>query len=77
MIEEMDNKAIRLFEIVTAMPKIIILIGVMFIDPATAFVPQLYKDTTADALIAKSNPALIYKNKVKEILGLADQMVMA
>ena len=76
MIKKTDNIAIRFFEIVTTMPKTIILIGLMFIGLATAFVPQLYKDTTADAFIAKDNPALIYKNKVKEIFGLADPMVM-
>ena len=77
MIKETDNKAIRFFEIVTKMPKTIILIGLIFIGLATAFVPQLYKDTTADAFIAKDNVALIYKEKVKEIFGLADPMVMA
>lgn len=51
------------------MPKTIILIGLIFIGLASAFVPQLYKDTTADAFIAKDNPALIYKNKVKEVFG--------
>ena len=77
MIKETDNKAIRFFEIVTTMPKTISLVGLIFIGLATAFVPQLYKDTTADAFIAKDNPALIYKNKVKEVFGLADPMVMA
>ena len=77
MIKETDNKATRFFEIVTKMPKTIILIGLIFIGLATAFVPQLYKDTTADAFIAKDNVALIYKEKVKEIFGLADPMVMA
>lgn len=77
MIKETDNKAIRFFEIVTTMPKTISLVGLIFIGLATAFVPQLYKDTTADAFIAKDNPALIYKDKVKDVFGLADPMVMA
>ena len=69
MIKQTDDKAKRFFEFVTTMPKTIIIIGLMFIGLATAFVPQLYKDTTADAFIAKDNPALIYKNKVKEVFG--------
>ena len=77
MNEETNKKAKKFFEIVTTMPKTIILLGLMFIGLATTFVPQLYKDTTADAFIAKDNPALIYKNKVKDIFGLADPMVMA
>ena len=75
MTEETSNKAYRSFEIVTLMPKRIILIGLMLIGLATAFVSQLSKDTTADAFIAKSDPALIYKNKVKAIFGLADPIV--
>ncbi|MEE9254559.1 MAG: MMPL family transporter, partial [Pseudomonadales bacterium] len=42
-----------------------------------AFVPSLTKDTTADAFIAKDNPAVIYRDRVKEIFGLEDPFVVA
>ncbi len=41
------------------------------------FVPRLYKDTSPDAYIEPTNPALIYRDKVKEIFGLDDPFVIA
>lgn len=38
---------------------------------------RVYKDTRADAFLSADNPALIYKNKVKEIFGLSDPLVIA
>jgi hypothetical protein len=67
----------RFFKAVTAKPKLVIAFSLLLIGLAASFLPQLYKDTTADAFIAKDNPALIYKDKVKDIFGLADPMVMA
>lgn len=67
----------RFFMAVTAKPKLVIAFSLLLVGLAASFLPQLYKDTTADAFIAKDNPALIYKDKVKDIFGLADPMVMA
>ncbi|GAA3927709.1 outer membrane lipoprotein-sorting protein [Litoribacillus peritrichatus] len=39
--------------------------------------PALYKDTRSDAFLAEDNPALVYRNKVKEQFGLADPIVVA
>jgi len=39
--------------------------------------PNLYKDTRADAFLAKDNPALLYKDKVKEQFGLSDPIIVA
>jgi predicted RND superfamily exporter protein len=39
--------------------------------------PKLYKDTRADAFLAEDNPALMYRNKVKEQFGLSDPIVVA
>ena len=39
--------------------------------------PQLYKDTRSDAFLAKDNPALVYKDKVKALFGLSDPIVIA
>lgn len=39
--------------------------------------PTLYKDTSPDAFIEPSNPALIYRDKVKETFGLSDPFVIA
>ncbi|MBV1911744.1 MAG: outer membrane lipoprotein-sorting protein [Kangiellaceae bacterium] len=39
--------------------------------------PKLYKDTRADAFLAEDNPALVYKDRVKEQFGLSDPIVVA
>ncbi|NRB38689.1 MAG: MMPL family transporter, partial [Pseudomonadales bacterium] len=39
--------------------------------------PNLHKDTRADAFLAADNPALVYKNKVKAQFGLSDPIVVA
>jgi len=72
-----NTKAVRFFLMVTARPKLVIFLSLLFIGLSASFLQQLHKDTTSDAFIAKDNPALIYKDKVKEVFGLADPMVLA
>ena len=72
-----ETRAAIFFKGVTSKPKLVISISLLLIFFAASFLPKLYKDTTADAFISKDNPALIYKDKVKDIFGLADPMVMA
>lgn len=38
---------------------------------------HIYKDTRADAFLESDNPALVYKNKVKETFGLSDPLIIA
>lgn len=42
-----------------------------------AFLPRLYKDTSTDAYIEATNPALIYRDKVKAEFGLDDPYIVA
>lgn len=49
----------------------VIMVGVLY------FLPSLTKDTRSDAFLAADNPALLYKNKVKDQFGLSDPMVIA
>ena len=72
-----ENRAIDYFTFITSWPKTVIVLSLVLIVLAGLSLPGLYKDTSADAFIAEDNPALIYKNKVKAIFGLADPMVMA
>lgn len=54
---------------------IIIAIGII---GATAFsLPTLTKNTSADAFIDPESPALIYKERVEEVFGLTDPIVIA
>ncbi len=49
---------------------------VLTVVVATGFT-KLYKDTRADAFLSQDNPVLVYKDKVKEIFGLSDPVVIA
>lgn len=49
---------------------------VLMVAVATGFA-KLNKDTRADAFLSSDNPVLIYKDKVKEIFGLSDPVVIA
>jgi len=65
------------FERLTQWPKTIILIGLLLIIATGSFIPTLQKDTRSDAFMPPDHPALIYRDKVQEIFGLKDPMVIA
>jgi predicted RND superfamily exporter protein len=58
-------------------PKRIIAAGFLLIIVMAGFLPQLTKDTRADAFLAADNPALVYREKVKQLFGLSDPMAIA
>lgn len=64
------------FRAVTAWPKTIIGIGVLLIVGFASFIPSLEKDTRADAFIPPDHPALLFRDKVEDIFGLQDPMVI-
>jgi len=66
-----------LFEWIVNHPKRIILAGLLVIFALASFLPQLVKDTRSDAFLAADNPALVYRQEVKNIFGLSDPMVIA
>jgi predicted RND superfamily exporter protein len=69
--------ALRFFTAVTAKPKVIIALGLMLIITFASFIPSLQKDTRSDAFIPNDHPALVFRDKTKEIFGLDDPMVIA
>jgi len=72
-----DTKAERFFEHVTQWPKTIILLGLLLIIATGSFIPTLQKDTRSNAFMPPDHPALLYRDKVEEIFGLKDPMVIA
>lgn len=44
---------------------------------AAYFIPTITRDTRAEAFISADHPALVYRDKVKEVFGLADPVVIA
>jgi predicted RND superfamily exporter protein len=58
-------------------PKWVIFTGLILMLAMGSFIPNLTKDTRADAFLADDNPALVYREKVKLLFGLSDPMVIA
>ncbi len=58
-------------------PFLAILIGFATVIALATGLGKLYKDTRSDAFLSPDNPALVYKEKVKEVFGLSDPMVVA
>ncbi len=71
------DRATRFFNQVVRHPKKILLLGIILLAAWASQLALLHKDTRADAFLAEDNPALVYKNRVKEQFGLADPMVIA
>lgn len=58
-------------------PKWNVFISVLLMITLMTALPTLYKDTRANAFLAEDNPALLYRDKVKEQFGLSDPIVIA
>jgi len=71
------TRAASFFQAVVAWPKTILVAGLLFIIATAVFIPTLEKDTRSDAFMPPDHPALVYRDKVKEIFGLEDPMVIA
>lgn len=72
-----ESRANRFFRTVTTYPKTILITGLILIIATAAFIPTLKKDTRSDAFMPADHPALVYRDKVKQIFGLKDPMVIA
>lgn len=67
----------RFFAFVTKYPKTVLVIGILLIILMGSQVPKMVKDTRTDAFMPPDHPALLYRDKVREIFGLKDPMVVA
>lgn len=73
----LNQKMERLFQGVIRHPVIVLLLAIVLFLGFASQLSKLQKDSRADAFLAPDNPALVYKNKVKEAFGLSDPMVVA
>lgn len=64
------------YEKLVRYPKSVVFASLVLFALTISFLPQLTKDTRSDAFLAADNPALIYRDKVKEQFGLSDPMVV-
>lgn len=65
------------YQKIVLFPKTVVLASLILFVVTISFLPKLVKDTRSDAFLAADNPALIYRDKVKEQFGLSDPMVIA
>jgi predicted RND superfamily exporter protein len=65
------------FQVIVDNPRAIVSLSLLVMGLTLLFLPQLVKDTRSDAFLAPDNPALIYRDKVKEQFGLSDPLVIA
>lgn len=68
---------IRAANYIVNFPKTNVLLSLVVMLVLFTALPKLYKDTRADAFLAADNPALLYKDKVKQQFGLSDPVVVA
>ena len=67
----------RFFSFIVNRPAPFLIIGAAVIGIAASFIPQITKDTSADSFMDPADPALVYRDKVKDTFGLRDPMVIA
>ncbi|MFT6122909.1 MAG: hydrophobe/amphiphile efflux-3 (HAE3) family protein [Oleiphilaceae bacterium] len=72
-----DKLARHFFLQIVNHSKLVVITMMILMASVLLFLPSLTKDTRSDAFLAEDNPALLYKNKVKEMFGLSDPMVIA
>ena len=74
-----DNKstAEKFFWKITNFPKTILAASILLLIFFGFFLPKLTADTTAEAFMPDDHPAVVYRDKAKEIFGLSDPMVVA
>ncbi|MCP5208425.1 MAG: outer membrane lipoprotein-sorting protein [Hahellaceae bacterium] len=65
------------FRFVVNYPKSLVLLSLLVFVGTLSFLPKLVKDTRSDAFLEETNPALVYRDKVKAQFGLSDPIVIA
>lgn len=70
-------KLLRFFQVIVQRPKTVVFASLLIMGVTLSFLPRLAKDTRADAFLAPDNPAILYRDKVKEQFGLSDPLVIA
>lgn len=58
-------------------PWLVLILGFVLMGAFASGMGKIYKDTRADAFLDEDNPALVFKNKVRETFGLSDPLVIA
>ena len=70
------STAMRVFSMVTARPRTAIGACVVAVVAAGLWMPTLKRETRPDAFIPDDDPALHYREQVREVFALSDQMAV-
>lgn len=65
------------FQWIVMRPWRVVIASLLAIGLAVTWLPDLRKDTRADAFLDPENPALVYRDRVKEQFGLSDPLIIA
>ncbi len=76
MAAEREGSSTTIFQWVINYPRFIVVVGLLIVALAASFLPRLVKDVRADAFLAEDNPAVLYRDLVKEWFGLSDPLVV-
>lgn len=72
-----STRAYRFFWGVTAFPKTILFLSIAAVAFCAYHVPTMTRDTRSEAFIPRDHPAITYRDKVREIFGLHDPVLIA
>lgn len=64
------------FEFILRMPIVVVAIALIIFLAGVAGLTQLKKDVRSDAFLAPDNPALVYRDVIKDVFGLSDPMIL-
>lgn len=71
-----ESRAERFFWRVTAYPKMTLVLFCLAVTAAAVSLPRLTRDASVEAFIDPDDPAVIYRDRVKNLFGLADPIVI-
>lgn len=75
--ETNKNSAHRFFEQVIKRGRWAILMAILVTALAVSFMPNLRIDTSVEAFINPEHPSLVSRNKLKEVFGISDPIILA
>jgi uncharacterized protein len=74
---ERHSRSWRFYWAVTSSPKIVLCISAILVLAGAASLPRLQRDPSPEAFMRDDDPAVVYRDRVEEIFGLEDPMVVA
>ncbi len=71
------DRAGTLFRAVTLRPRVILTLALLVLLAAASQLPRIVKDTRSDAFMPHGHPSLEQRDRIREIFGLSDPLVIS